>query len=333
VNWKLDGPRLGNLGFLGVDLFFSISGFLIVTLLIRERERRGTVSLKKFYMRRTLRIFPIYYLLIATVFLVYLTVSPWAPNGLRYYRWTFPVLLTYTQDIIIVPLGNFFNCWSLAMEEQFYLFWPAVEKYSSRLGWALVLAGMLLINQGVNFGLFNGLVTQIYGSVEATKLPIFIATFTPILLGVSLAYLLRNPRAYSLMYRIVGARWSVFVYIAILVVIAEAAPGELVGWPILAIQLDLVLILASLVVREDHYAQPILSSPPMARLGVISYGIYLYHPWIIWLTTVAVGRLGFTSVPPHIMFFLGTATTILTAETSFRLIEQPLQHIKERFSS
>ena len=197
VFWRLGGPRIGNLGFLGVDLFFSISGFLIVTLLIRERERRGKISLKKFYMRRTLRIFPIYYLLIATVFLVYLTVSPWDLNGLRYYRWAFPVLLTYTQDIIIVPLGNFNNCWSLAMEEQFYLFWPAVEKYSSRLGWALVLAVMLLINQGANFGLFDGLVTQIYGNVEATKLPIFMATFTPILLGVSLAYLLRNPRVFA----------------------------------------------------------------------------------------------------------------------------------------
>ncbi len=76
VNWKWGGPRLPELGFLGVDLFFAISGFLIVTLLIRERERRGTISLKKFYMRRTLRIFPIYYLLIATVFLAYLAISP-----------------------------------------------------------------------------------------------------------------------------------------------------------------------------------------------------------------------------------------------------------------
>lgn len=123
------------------------------------------------------------------------------------------------------------------------------------------------------------------------------------------------------------------MYIAILVLIGEAAPAELDGWPRLAIQLDLVLILASLVVREDHFAQPILSSPPMARLGVISYGIYLYHPWIIWLTAIAVGRIGFTSVPPHIMFLLSTSATIITAETSFRLIEQPLQHIKERYSS
>ena len=204
VFWSWGGPRLGELGFLGVDLFFAISGFLIVTLLIRERERRGTISLKKFYMRRTLRIFPIYYLLIATVFLAYLAVSPWAPNGLKYYGWAIPVLLIYLQDVIRVPLGSFFHCWSLAMEEQFYLFWPTVEKYSSRLGWALILGGMLLINQGINFGVFDGLITQIYGA-DGTNMPIFGATFTPILLGVSLAYLLRNPRTYSFMYRFSGS--------------------------------------------------------------------------------------------------------------------------------
>jgi hypothetical protein len=59
LQWEGAGPRLFNLGFVGVDLFFMISGFLIVTLLIRERERRGSVSLAKFYARRTLRIFPI----------------------------------------------------------------------------------------------------------------------------------------------------------------------------------------------------------------------------------------------------------------------------------
>ncbi|MGB2610895.1 MAG: acyltransferase, partial [Isosphaeraceae bacterium] len=59
-------------GFLGVDMFFVLSGFLIVTLLLRERDRTGSISLKKFYARRTLRIFPIYYLVLFTLLLFYL---------------------------------------------------------------------------------------------------------------------------------------------------------------------------------------------------------------------------------------------------------------------
>ncbi len=91
-----------------------------------------------------------------------------------------------------------------------------------------------------------------------------------------------------------------------------------------------MLILASLVVREDHYAKWFLSSRPMDRLGVISYGIYLYHTWIIWILAVLIARLGFPRVSPAVMFFLTTAATILVCEASFRLIEEPLLHVKER---
>jgi peptidoglycan/LPS O-acetylase OafA/YrhL len=227
----------------------------------------------------------------------------------------------------------FWHCWSLAMEEQFYLFWPTVEKYSSRLVCALIFAALLLINQGVNFGFFSGLISRVYGYREATELPIFKATFTPILLGVGLAYLLRNARAYSLMYRIVGARCSVFAWLAVLMAIAEAAPKQsLSGWPHLAIQLTMALILASLVVREDHYARPFLASAPMARLGVISYGLYLYHTWVIYLLRVAADRLGFGSIPRPMLFLFASAATIAVAEISFRLIEQPLLRIKKRYS-
>ena len=179
-------------GGLGVDLFFVISGFLIVTLLIRERERRGTMSLRKFYARRTLRIFPIYYLMIFAVFFFYLAISPWRQNSLRFYLLAFPVLLTYTQDVIAVPLGSFFHCWSLAMEEQFYLLWPTIEKFIIPPVRWVILGAMLLLNQGVNFGLFDGLLTQIYGT--SPKMQVYTATFTPILLGVLLAYLLHGRR-------------------------------------------------------------------------------------------------------------------------------------------
>jgi peptidoglycan/LPS O-acetylase OafA/YrhL len=331
VNWSSPWPRLIDAGWLGVDLFFVISGFLIVTLLIRERERRGSVSLGSFYARRSLRIFPIYYLMIFAVIGFYLIATPWRPNGLRYYLPALPVLLTYTQDVIRVPLGYFFHCWSLAMEEQFYLFWPTIEKVAIRpLRW-IVLGGLLLVNVGVNFGLFDGLITRIYGDSTALNMAAYQITFTPILLGVLLAYLLHDRRSFSVLYRVVGYRWSPFLFLALLFATCEVTPDLAEGWPRLMLHLTFMLLLGSLVVREDHFARPILTLPPIARMGVISYGIYLYHVWIIGILEFARDRLHLGTMNGPVMFGFVTLATVAAAEVSYRFIEQPLLRVKERF--
>ena len=331
IEWEFPGPRLMTLGFLGVDLFFVISGFLIVTLLIRERERKGDISLRNFYVRRSLRIFPIYYLMIFSVLAFYLAISPWKPNGLRFYGWTFLVLLTYTQDVIRTPLGNFFHCWSLAMEEQFYQFWPTVEKFATRpVRWA-ILGGLLALNQAINFGLCDGLILRIYGDSAALKLPLFVISFTPILLGVTLAYLLNERKSFHLLYRVAGRRWSPFAFLAILFATCEVWPTLPQGGPKLLAHLTFAMILASLVVREDHYARPILTFGPVARLGVISYGIYLYHVWVIAALDTVVNRLHLGPIGKPAMFVVVTAATVAVAEVSYRLIEQPLLRFKQRF--
>lgn len=331
VGWEFPGPRLFSLGGLGVDLFFEISGFLIVTLLIRERKRHGTVSLSKFYARRTLRIFPIYYLTILAVLTVLLAISPWRPNGLRFYGWAFPVLLTYTQDFIRVPLGTFNPCWTLAMEEQFYLFWPTIEKFAVRQVRWLILGGMLLLNQGVNFGLFNELIVRIYGDRAALVQPVFSVTFTPILLGVLLAYLLNERRSFRVLYRVLGYRWSPFLFLALLFAVCELRSEVSLVWMKLTVHLIFMLLLGSLVIREDHFARPLLTFSPLARLGVISYGIYLYHLWIIAFLGAVLKRLHPGGVDKGILFVLTTIATVAVAEASYRFIEEPLLRLKERF--
>ena len=116
-----DLPIAGR-GFLGVDLFFVISGYLIVTLLLREHRRTGTISLRNFYIRRTLRIFPVYYAIVFALSLYYWLVNTDSEVGQQFLK-DIPIYLTYT--------GNFFHpgwavVWSLAAEEQFYLVWPQI---------------------------------------------------------------------------------------------------------------------------------------------------------------------------------------------------------------
>ena len=114
----------------GVTLFFAISGFLITTLLLREKSRNRDIDMKKFFMRRTLRIFPLYYTMLAVyAVLVFFTAEP-----VRFENFfaNFLSFATYTSNFFMVDAvvgGTMFAfAWSLATEEQFYLIWPWIEK-------------------------------------------------------------------------------------------------------------------------------------------------------------------------------------------------------------
>ena len=207
VLWHHTGPEsqvhFSQRGFLGVDMFFVLSGFLIVTLLLRERDRTGGISLKKFYARRTLRIFPIYYLLIFGLLVFFLVMSP-GSRGARDYLAAFPFLLLYVSNWAEVPGNNLGILWSLATEEQFYLGWPLIEKLLRPVGVAVMLAAVLLVNQLMNFGVLDPLFTWIYG--RPFKSPLLDATYTPIALGVLLAHLLHAPRTFVALSRVLGHR-------------------------------------------------------------------------------------------------------------------------------
>jgi len=123
----LPGVPFSGFGFLGVDLFFVISGFLIVTLLLRESEKHGTISLKAFYIRRTLRIFPLYYGFILFLACFYFFLNRDSEVGKAFLS---------ELSIYLFYLGNFFPVslaivWSLATEEQFYLLWPFRKNISN----------------------------------------------------------------------------------------------------------------------------------------------------------------------------------------------------------
>ena len=125
-------------GSTGVSVFFVLSGFLITYLLIQEEEKNGSISLKNFFIRRTLRIFPVYYLVLFTYFILQqfnvlqFTTNQWISS------------LTYTKNIFG---GSWVDghLWSLAVEEQFYLIWPMVFKYSSERSRSIFTFAIILL--------------------------------------------------------------------------------------------------------------------------------------------------------------------------------------------
>jgi peptidoglycan/LPS O-acetylase OafA/YrhL len=305
-------------GFLGVDFFFVISGFLIVTLLLRERDRDGDISLRRFYLRRALRIFPIYYALLGAMTAFFLFVKPHARMAHPFFE-GLPYQAFYLSNLAKNTTILYFT-WSLATEEQFYVVWPPVEKW---LGKAVVpvLAGVIALNQCVNFHLIEGL-----GDVFRGDQNIFQITFTPICLGVLLAHVLHGRRGFDWISSWLGSPWMSLVMLGLLVLACNCPVTDLMGWPRLVIQLSMALLLASCVVREDHLLNRLFGSWAVRRIGVVSYGMYIYHMFAIHVASALLGK---TTGLPSVLFLFSVVLTILVAELSFRLYETPFLRLKD----
>lgn len=328
---ELPGLPGAGRGFLGVDMFFGISGFLIVTLLLRERDRSGTISLPKFYARRTLRIFPLYYLVVGIVGILCLA-SKGSAFSVETYVDTLPYYLTYTLNWY--PGGEaaaLAVAWSLAAEEQFYLLWPPIERYARKLA-VPVMVVALAYNQAINFEV----VPMPFG-LERLEHPILQATFTPILLGVGLAHLLHTRAGFVAAYRLVGHRWSAAGLVALTVIVGNVPNEDIGGAHRLALQLLMVLCLAAVVVREDGVGGRMLRHPVVVRIGQISYGLYLWHMIVRAFAFAALAKVGLAPEPgspsAFVLFALVLAGTWGVSEASFRFFETPILRLKKRFST
>lgn len=300
-------------GFLGVDLFFVLSGFLIVTLLLRERDERGSVSIQNFFLRRALRIFPLYYLLIFVVGAV-----AWvADRGT--FRWAtyaeaLPFLLTYTVNWVEVDASVLDVAWSLATEEQFYLVWPWIIALVAERGARRAVGIALVANVALAMGL------------EHRPLPILQVTFTPILLGVLLAHLLHDRSDYERLYRLLGRPYAASAFGLGLLVLVNIPNPDISGLHRTAIHLAMVGFLGSLVVNERVPGWPWLRAPIVARMGAISYGLYLWHMLAQTLAFRVIRELSWTQA------LLSIALTFLLAEVSFRWFETPFLRVKAQLS-
>jgi len=303
-------------GHVGVRLFFALSGFLISTRLLAERRATGSIQLGHFWLRRALRIFPLYYAVLG-LFALYLGLRA-ADAGSQHFFQNLSFHASYTSNWFVDyavshPVWFAFG-WSLATEEQFYAWWPPVLRRSRQLtGAVLALLGVLLLQQ---LAVYGALDPWLAGHASVQRV---LVSFAPALsLGALLALALEGRSGFAALWTLCG-RWpAALAALATFVLGLLLATGQ--GAPLL-LDLAFVLLVASVVLAPQTWLARALTVRPLRELGRISYGIYLFHVPMLG----GLRRLWpWLAEHPGLLFPLGLGLSAGAAALSYRFFEAPL---------
>lgn len=315
-------------GFTGVDFFFVLSGFLITTLLLREESRNGRFSLQEFYRRRVLRIVPVYFLVVTLMAIYWIGVK-----GLTEHLDVLPAYYLFLANFIEDDIPLLSVTWSLSAEEQYYLIWPLMLLL---LPLALRWRGGLVSALIVMCALLAADIVPLIPAAPATwQLSLYgLATSTEaLLLGTLLGLVLHNPQAFRFVYLMAGRRNSALLAFAALFAAWQLLPPVLLGWPNLVMHAIMVWCLATLVLREDNVLAPLLKLGPVARIGAISYGVYLWHLVGRHIGVEGAAALGFEGrFAAQVALPIFVLSSFAIAELSFRYYESWFLRLKNRAS-
>jgi peptidoglycan/LPS O-acetylase OafA/YrhL len=309
----------------GVLAFFVLSGFLITRLIIAEERETNTVSLKRFYVRRSFRIFPAFYAY-WLFWVIFATSRHHALNGPQTLS-AFLYVSNYYQALFGDPNNGLSHAWSLGVEEQFYLLWP--------------FAFLLLRNNGRRFTALVILIPLLWVYREALIHVVhvnqryiyeaFDTRVDHILIGCLLAVALECGR-FTGLWRIACASPYMTLVTLLLMVVAVRGKGylpvhdyrdsvEFVVVPVLC-----AILIAQLIAFPSHAVTSLFNWTWMRFLGKISYSIYLYQQLVVY-----PARKLFTG-SPTLGVLAAVAASIMFAIGSFYLIEQPFLRLRQRVS-
>ncbi|MDX2054254.1 MAG: acyltransferase [Polyangiaceae bacterium] len=308
-------------GAVGVDLFFALSGFLITTLLVREQRAQGKVSLRLFWGRRALRIFPLYYTVLGLTLLGYAWILP-ADHAERehlfdnwYYHATYTANWFANYDVRhAVP---FAFSWSLCVEEQFYVFWPLLVAFVRPRALLLLV---LLVLIGGDWALEHGGLAALPWLAAHQRVVTSFAL--PIGLGSLLALLLDGERTFRVFERFLTWRPLAPLLLGGAVV-ALIFPNT----PYFSLCVLLTLLVGSVALQPENWLAPLLSRRWITFGGRISYAAYLTH-----VTALEAVRRMFPFAAQSTLFVLsvGLPLVVVLASAAHYAIERPFLGLREK---
>ncbi|HKV92489.1 MAG TPA: acyltransferase [Candidatus Angelobacter sp.] len=310
-------------GAYGVDLFFALSAYLITSLLLRERATTGKLDLRSFYVRRILRIWPLYlgfvaFAAIAARFL------PWQNLPLRYVAGYTLLAGNWIYVFYGLPASFAIPLWTVSIEEQFYLAWPLALRRASLRATAFMAIAVLLVANIWRFGL-----VALAAPAQAMEYNTF-TRLDPIALGVLLALFAGKLPALSTWQRITllaaaVAAWIVTFWFTVVIELPKLSTWQsALGHLLTAVASAAVLF--SVMGSQNAF----LRNKWLLYLGKISYGLYVLHEFAHYCAMRLLPASTPWQVTEQSAFSL--ALTILLAAASYRWLESPFLRLKERFA-
>lgn len=319
-------------GFIGVDIFFVLSGFLITSILVSEFDRTGSISLKNFYIRRFLRLGPALIGLLVVFCLTSFMVLNEEEARKNYFDAIISAayLSNWARAFLIHPPDYLGHTWSLSIEEQFYIIWPIILFFLLRitqkrqyvlitatffalLSWAL---RSHLANNGATIArLFNGLDTR----ADALMLGCAV--------GVMLSNGFLKPTTLKLLQRLLPLL-NIFSIVGLLFfsVLSNWYVLWMHYWGFFIVELFTVIIILNVTINSKGIFNKILMMKWLVWIGSISYGLYLWH-YPIFRTISSLGLQGWSK------FIVGIVITFIISIISYYALELPILKLKTKFAN
>lgn len=317
-----------------VDLFFIISGFLLTYLALGEIKRSGVLNLRRFFYRRILRIFPLYYL---GVFLGFFTMGIIYPLliGVTYFDFAITEVIWYylgfLPNYVIVHwqnIGPMYSLWSIGVEEQFYLFFPFLVLFMTSRQKEILISFLCFL------GYYFFFLAVEYNFIElmawVKQLIVLTLRFHFLFLGMFFGSVFFYNRDNKFFQFIEMMPVQLLIYLAFLYLLLFVSPNH----PVHHI-LGGCLFLFILINGAREVSLVNLEKQQLSYLGVISYGIYIFHPYVSLIIRYCMEKLRFLndliSFSPILFHIIVALISILVAGISYKYYESFFLKLKKRY--
>lgn len=305
-------------GWMGVDLFFVLSGFLITGILLDTKQSEA--YFKNFYARRCLRIWPLYYSALLFMFVIVPMLRPAEAHSIFEARsspwWAYPL---YLQNFLVpIPssaTGLLGVTWSLAVEEQFYLVWPLVVRFCTEAQLRRIAIAVICLSPVLRFYLSLHLV-NIYSNT--------FCRLDGLMAGVLLALVIRSHNFVP--SKFLKQAWIILLVSVPLALAIEAFHARWIGFSVIAAASVAFVYLALFSIQS--WLRAILTNRVLVYTGTISYGIYLLEK-----IPLDVAKILHLIKYPFLSIAITTGATYAIAALSWKFLEKPFLKLKRNFEA